>query len=343
MNGYERIVSALELKEPDQIPVMEWGIHPKVIESLCPGASGFDFVEQLDLDGVAVSGGHAPSHATSDEPVYVDPRWGTRWGRGIESYYPIEGPIKSRDDLESYEPPDPYDETMLADLRTVVERFKGERFIDFHTRSDFMSAADLRGFSELLVNFADDPKLVHGISELISDFYCTLIRLAIEAGADGISLGDDWAGTNSPFMSPAHFREFVLPYFRRAVQTSKDSGAYVIKHCDGNLWSLMDMVVEAGIDAINPIQPDAGMDIGEMKRRYGDRICLTGNIDCGYVLSNAPVEEVVREVKEAIRKAGPRGGYIMMSSNSIHSSVKPENYKAMLDTTRTYGRYPLRP
>jgi uroporphyrinogen decarboxylase len=142
-------------------------------------------------------------------------------------------------------------------------------------------------------------------------------------------------------MSPAHFREFVLPYFQRAVQTCKEAGAFVIKHCDGNIWVLMDMLVESGIDAINPIQPDAGMDIGEMKRRYGDRICLSGNIDCGYTLSTAPVDEVVAEVRTAIRRAGPGGGYIMMSSNSIHSSVKPENYKAMVDATRTYGRYPL--
>ena len=79
-----------------------------------------------------------------------------------------------------------------------------------------------------------------------------------------------------------------------------------------------------------------------MKRRYGERVCVSGNIDCGYTLSEAPVAEVVREVKEAIREAGPGGGYKMMSSNSLHSSVKPENYKAMVETTRAYGTYPLR-
>jgi len=101
------------------------------------------------------------------------------------------------------------------------------------------------------------------------------------------------------------------------------------------------MIVQSGIDAINPIQPDAGMDIGEVKRKYGKIICIAGNINCGDTLSRAPVEQVIREVKEAIRKAGPGGGYIMMSSNCLHSGVKPENYKAMVETTRTYGRYPL--
>ncbi len=340
MNGYDRVVAALEHREPDRVPIMEFSVHPRVIEALCPGGDYLDLVEQLDLDGAAAGSGHMPTHATSDAQVYED-RWGTVWKRGEEAYYPTDGPIKSLEDLANYEPPDPYADDLLANLRKLVERFKGERFIDYHTRSDFMSAADLRGFAELLVDFVEDPELVHGITELVSDFYCTLARRAIEAGADAISLGDDWAGTSGPFMSPAHFREFVLPYFKRSVQTCKDAGAYVIKHCDGMLWPLMDMVVEAGIDAINPIQPDAGMDIGEMKRRYGDRVCLAGNIDCGYVLSTGPVEEVVQEVKQAIRKAGPGGGYIVMSSNSIHSSVKPENYKAMVEAARTYGRYPI--
>lgn len=102
----------------------------------------------------------------------------------------------------------------------------------------------------------------------------------------------------------------------------------------------MDMIVDSGIDAINPIQPDAGMDNGEVKQKYGHRLCVTGNINCGYALSEGPVEQVTREIKETIRKAGPGGGYIMMSSNSLHSSVKAKNYKAMVEATRIYGRYP---
>ena len=84
------------------------------------------------------------------------------------------------------------------------------------------------------------------------------------------------------------------------------------------------------------------LDARHRRRARVDRVCLAGNINCGYTLSEAPVEEVIREVKAAIAKAGPGGGYIMMSSNSLHSSVKPENYKAMVEATRAYGQYPLR-
>jgi uroporphyrinogen decarboxylase len=79
-----------------------------------------------------------------------------------------------------------------------------------------------------------------------------------------------------------------------------------------------------------------------VKEKYGDRIALKGNVDCAQTLSYASVDEVVEETKEVIRKGAPSGGFILSSSNSIHASVKPENYLAMLDTLKKYGSYPLR-
>jgi len=340
MNGYERIVAAIEHREPDRVPIMEWYMHPKVIEGLCPGCDPFDLVEQMNLDGVTLGLKHMPKHTETSEKFYVD-RWGIRWARSAEAYAPIEGAINSDADLEKYVPPDPYDESMVADVREAAKRFKGKRFIAYIGRSDFMSAAELRGLPQLLMDFIENPERAHRVLKIINDYYCTVSRRAIEAGADAVVLADDWAHSDGPFMSPAHFREFVLPYFKRAVETVHDAGGYVIKHSDGNLWKIIDMTVDTGIDVLNPIQPDAGMDIGEVKEKYGDRICLCGNINCGYTLSEAPIEQVIREVKEAIRKAGPGGGYIMMSSNSLHSSVNPDNYRAMVETTQTLGKYPL--
>jgi uroporphyrinogen decarboxylase len=135
-------------------------------------------------------------------------------------------------------------------------------------------------------------------------------------------------------MSPRHFREFILPGLARCVDAAHAAGAYVVKHSDGNIMQVLDMIVETGIDALNPLEPAAGMDIGLLKERYGKRIALIGNIDCGYVLSQAPVEAVRRVTRETIRKAAPGGGFCLSSSNSIHSSVRPENYMAMIETWR---------
>ena len=85
----------------------------------------------------------------------------------------------------------------------------------------------------------------------------------------------------------------------------------------------------------------ASMDIAEMKRVYGDKICLIGNIDCAHLLSFGSPEDVKNAVKECIRKASPGGGHIISSSNVIHDGVPPKNYNAMIKTTKEYGTYPI--
>ena len=83
------------------------------------------------------------------------------------------------------------------------------------------------------------------------------------------------------------------------------------------------------------------MDIGEVKARYGDRLCILGNIDCTYLLPFGSPEEVEETVKETIRVAAPGGGYVISSSNSIHPGCKPENYLALVRAARKYGTYPI--
>jgi uroporphyrinogen decarboxylase len=101
------------------------------------------------------------------------------------------------------------------------------------------------------------------------------------------------------------------------------------------------MIVDSGIDCLDPIDPQGGMDLAEVKAKYGDRIAVKGNVDCVHLMSFGTPDEVVEATKEALRKGMPGGGYILSSSNSIHSAVKPENYKAMLDTLKEYGSYPM--
>ncbi|NQW18420.1 MAG: hypothetical protein HQ478_13130 [Chloroflexi bacterium] len=341
MNGHERIKAALELREPDMIPSMEWSIAPNVREALFPGcADELEFVEKMGLDGVSAKM-PAQLGAVGALPDRFTNQWGVVMARTAEDYAPVDGPIKSAADLKTYSPPDPDNEENYEGLRETVARFKGEKFIMWHARAEFMTACEMRGMADFLMDLMTDPELAHAVLRVVNETYCRLAVRAIEQGADGIMLGDDWAYNSGPFMSPALFEEFILPYFQNMVRTCKEAGGYVVKHCDGYVLPLMDMVVDAGIDGMNPIEPAAGMDIAIMKKKYGERICLLGNIDCGDTLSNAPVSRVVAEVKEAIRQAAPGGGYVLMSSNSIHSSVRPENYKAMIDATREFGQYPL--
>ena len=102
------------------------------------------------------------------------------------------------------------------------------------------------------------------------------------------------------------------------------------------------MIVDSGIDCLDPIDPQAGMDLAEVKAQYGHRIALKGNVDCAQLMTFGTPDEVVEATKEALRKGAPGGGFILSSSNSIHSAVKPENYQAMLRTLQEYGQYPIK-
>jgi uroporphyrinogen decarboxylase len=116
-------------------------------------------------------------------------------------------------------------------------------------------------------------------------------------------------------------------------------GAYVIKHTDGNITPILDMFVDAGIDGLHPLDPEAGMDIAAVKELYVGRICVIGNIDTGRLLSESSPRDVDTEVKRIIQSVAPGGGYIISSANSIHVKVRPENYEAMLRAARKYGNY----
>jgi uroporphyrinogen decarboxylase len=143
-------------------------------------------------------------------------------------------------------------------------------------------------------------------------------------------------------MSPATFRQFIFPRLQTMIDMIHDEGALCIKHSDGNLYSLLDMIVAASPDGINPIEPVAGMELKRVKALVGDRVCLAGNIDCARLLPYGTEEDVHETVRQAIADAGEGGGYIVMSSNSIHSSCNPRNFVAMVKACKKYGRYPIR-
>ncbi|MFA0749446.1 uroporphyrinogen decarboxylase family protein [Fervidibacter sp.] len=360
MTGYERFMIALLRKgEPDRVPLWELIINEPTLSAW--GAKSLEeFVEMEDLDGITIFEDmklEPLGTAEQKELVWrgrtiltgtrqvVRDEWGIIWGItdfGIP--YPIDGPIKEPADLKTYTPPDPEAHHRLQSLREAVKKFKGRRAIVFLTHDGFEFPHYLRGGMEnLLLDYYDNPCLAHELAEMVIDYKIRLMRRAIREGADAVVSGDDYANQHGTVMSPQHFRQFVLPYLKRSIDAAHDEGVPFIKHTDGNIWAILDDLVQAGIDALDPIEPAAGMDIGEVKAKYGDRIAVIGNVDCSFVLTRGTVEEVEEAVKETIAKASPGGGHILASSNSIHPAVKPENYKAMVEAARKFGRYPIDP
>lgn len=340
MTKKERIVRALQRKEPDRVPTFEWFIDQAVGKALTGSDDAIDIVEGLDLDGINIRADYSKEYI--DDETFVD-EWGTK-RRLTGDCLPalLEGPIGHIGDHGDYEFPDPAAPHRFKTLERAIERFGEERAVVLNLRDGFSDVRDLLGYEEALASVLEEPELFSELLDRAVDYNLALARIASEKyGRDVVATTDDVAYAGGLLFPPDRYFDVIGPGFRKAIQGFKELGYYCIKHCDGDVSAPVDFWIECGIDCLDPIDPSAGLRMDEMKKKYGDRICLKGNIDCVGTLCSGSEEDVEAEVRDCILKGGKGGGLILSSSNTIHRGVKPENYAAMLKALKEYGRYPL--
>jgi uroporphyrinogen decarboxylase len=337
MNSRQRVIAAFERKKPDRVPHFELVIDSMVIDKIVPGADIFDFIDKMGIDAIAVR----PNVKIEklDENNIKDEN-GTIRQRTTQDYFePVNQVIKDESDLKKFDFPDPYASYRFDNLKKAIERFKGKVAVVSFMRDGWSEARDLHGFAQSLIDLIDRPKLVRGILEKAVDYYSELGKLSAELGVDIAFSGDDIAGTNGLLMDPVYYREILYPPIKRLYKNWKKYGLYILKHSDGNLYPVIDLLIDAGMDCLNPIDPTAGMSLAKVKEEYGSKICIMGNVNCAGNLVFGTEEDVIEEVKRCIDIASPGGGYICSSSNSIPRDVKPQNYVAMINTIKEYGKY----
>lgn len=361
MTGKERIMTAFSLKEADRVPVWELGFNEESIiklgkfytDDLPPMKYAqqmnmeekvkllntlFTFVKALELDGIT-SVLLAATEKIDDH--HVKDSWGRvlyigEQGLATAVAGPVSGPGDLKD-LKIYHPQD-MDYLMLMASTGGV----GKDVTQFLMEDDpfKLSWMFLGSMEKLLYYYIKKPAFVKDLARISTDFVLEVTEKAAGLGCDVIILDGDLAFNYTTLMSPAQYEEFIFPYHKEIVAHAHAKGLKIVKHSDGNMWPIMDGIADAGFDGFNPVQPQC-MDIGEVKAKYGRRMCILGNIDCTYLLPFGTEEEVDRTVKETIAKAAPGGGYIISSSNSIHPGCRSENYIAMVKAARKYGVYPI--
>ena len=345
LTNVERMLQAINRQEPDRIPTFEIDIDERVIEAIKPGLSYEDFCEYMDLDAVCYHEMKADQYEVIDKAKgIVRDQWGAiKQYSAVSLTIPVtrEPAIKSKKDLDTYDSPDPASPSRFKKLEDAVKRFKGKKAIIATVRPFATIKDSLRGQDDLFKDMIRDPDMVDRLNKIASDYYMRYVKNLIDVGVDIIVESADWAFTHGPMVSPKSTERFIIPGLKEIVEYCHSRGVPCLKHTDGNLWAIFDLIVETGVNGVHPIDPLAGMDLGEAKAKYGDKVCLMGNVDCGNLLSWGTKEEVREAVKDCIRKAGKGGGYICMSSNSIHGAVNPENYVEMVKAIREYGKYPL--
>jgi len=229
----------------------------------------------------------------------------------------------------------------LAGVRKAIElgREKGVFVLGWGDVAYPGSSPYLSLFLTLMMT---EPELIQRYMEVTTAGAMSFVKAQIEAGVDGIIGGNDWCFKSGPMFSPREFRRFFVPYLRQIADLCHQNGIPYIKHLDGNTTKLLDILIdEVGIDGHHPFEPTAGMDLIEAKKRYGDRITLMGNLECGWLLSVGRPEQVQAMARHLLKHVAPGGGYVFSSSNSIHDGVRLENLYVMLQTVQQEGTYPI--
>ena len=155
---------------------------------------------------------------------------------------------------------------------------------------------------------------------------------------DGFALCSDYCFNDNPFLSPAMFDDFVAPYLTRLVAAYRELGFYVIKHTDGNIMPILDRLVAARPHALHSLDPQGGVDIAEVKRRVGEKVCLIGNVSCA-LLDTGTDAQCVESARHALRHGMPGGGYVFSTSNCIYTGMDLRRYELILDVWRREGSY----
>jgi len=167
-------------------------------------------------------------------------------------------------------------------------------------------------------------------------------KLNAETDFDVFFICDDSALKNTTMINPKYHRELIIPAYKQAIQILRKAGKYVCFHSDGFTEPYFEGLIEAGFSAVESLEPMAGMDLKHLKEEYGDKICLIGNIDVSQLLPYGKKDDVVNAVKQCIRDAGEGGGYMLSPCTDITNSCKLENVLAMISAAMKYGEYPLK-
>lgn len=377
MNPRERVLAAIEHKEPDRVPIdlgsSTTSIHRKAYDEL---------KEFLGIRAETRVSDMAQQIVAPDEPLLkklkIDTRWiwpGWRTGLGEklpESYTDIFGvkrvyagyyydmpsdghPLKNAniEDLEEYNWPDPNNVLSPKILSNIEKKAKwlhekANYAIGLVASASFFELSwYLRSFNRFFVDLKENKNFACKLMDKIVEFMQGYVGKLLEATADYIDIvyaTDDLAMQDGPMLSMGMYRNLIKPRQKKIFSLIRQkSDAKIFYHTCGSASFYYNELAEIGVDIVSPVQVNAAnMETEMLKREYGDKLCFWGAIDTQKVLPYGSTTEVENEVKKRIHDLAPSGGYVLCAVHNIQPGVSPQNVCAMYKAAREYGEYPIK-
>lgn len=324
MTPRERAIAALELRIPDEVPTFELEFQ------LEREMFGRKFIpDELKRENIANL-----SKAEKERKIYETAEYFAHVYTSLEySIIPGYGPGITKEFWQS----GVVTPEMKLFFKHLKELTENRILIGFHGDGTY-AIPDGNKMYEFAYALADDPD---GMKQKAEDMAAAaIIRNSAlkEAGVDVLFLCSDYCYNSGPFLSPAMFGEFIQPYLYKIIAAARADGLYTIKHTDGNIMLILDQLVDCHPHALHSIDPMAGVDIKEVKRLVGDKVCLCGNVNCA-ALQTGSDEEVIASAEYCLKHAKPGGGYIFSTSNIPFRGMDPARYTMILDVWKRMRTY----
>ena len=371
----ERLLTALNHREPDRVPIdiggsFATGINIAAYEALkeylgvksetvvASRRSQIAMVEKdvrqrLGIDTYPI----LPRTPEGTEILYPDGSYRDEWGvlRNKPEgghYYVVEPPLAgdiSLADVEAFPWPDPDDPSYVRGLTEEAQALCQETDyaivlslpVGFVHQSQFM-----RGYEAWLMDLLLDPGLAERIMDHVLEIHLPIIGRMLDAVSDHIDVvlyADDIGFQDRTMVSLELYRKFLKPRQDRLFGfVKKHTEAKILYHTCGAVYPLIGDFIDIGLDILNPIQTTArGMDIQRLKKKFGHDLCFWGAIDVQQLLPHGSPAEVAAVTQETIACLGAGGGYVLSAANNIQADTPPENIWAMVKAAQAMAlRYP---
>ena len=345
---FERFRKALLLKgEPDRVPLVEFWVNNPVKEAFLGHPlnsvedeiefwfkAGYDYVKLLpgyNINPAGIKPKEGDRQVKDQRNIYSQKEEEQVWaseGKGI---------ITDMDDFKNYIWPDikTMDFSMFDE---AIDKIPEGMKIIGAAADIFTYVWQLIGFETFCFSLIENEELVERVFNNIGSYiYEIFTKIVKYDKVEAILYSDDIAYTEGLMVHPEVLRKYLFPWMKKIGELAKENNLIYIYHTDGRLWQVMEDLLLCGINGLHPIEPKA-MSLKEVKEKYGQRLCLIGNVDIDR-LARGTSEEIKELTKEAISIGAPGGGYCVGSSSSIPEYVPLENYRALLEASIEFGRY----
>lgn len=335
---FSRLLKALRRQQPDRVPLCELLMDAEAKEAFLgrPVAGIADDVEFWHRAGYDYVGlGPNLSFEYWQGELLDDgvARYARHWG------FEGSGMVLDWADLERHPIPT-LDMVDFSSFDEVGKHLPAGMGVVGRYGDIFTTAWQMMGFTQFSYAMYQNEDFVAHIMRELGELVCGIFEAMAQYDVVGAMwYSDDIAYASCLMVSPQFLRRHLFPWVKKMGDLCRARNVPFIYHTDGVLWEVMEDFIDCGVDALQPIEPKA-MDIREVKRRYGSRLAVIGNVEVDLLARGTP-DEVRAEVRRLLREVAPGGGYCLGSSNTIAYYVRPENYVAMQDETLRSGRYPI--